>query len=369
MNPEPESMREQLEAAFDGADDEQEQEEAGGSPPESEESLGITEAGEEETGAEGTETVGGDELGEADEQISAVDESLSADAPPEGDAPPLGEDQAAPVSWTPAAREHWGEIPPPARAEILKREQDIARGLQQASGHKRIADEYYRTIAPFQQYIQAANSTPSQAITQLMMTASQLTAGSPTKKAEVVKNIIAEYGVDITMLDNMLAGEPVPDDPNAPLLQSIQQELAPIKDFMGTVQQSQQAQAAEVNEEAATELAAFQTSHSEFYEDLREDMADLMELAANRGRAMTLEQAYTHAANAHPEIGPIMKQRAAAEAGKIDAQAAASKRAAASSIRGSANSGGGEGVQSDPNDTRAIMEELWDDAAGDVGHG
>jgi hypothetical protein len=200
-----------------------------------------------------------------------------------------------------------------------------------------------------------------------MTTAAQLTMGSPQKKAEVVQNIIAEYGVDITMLDTLLAGQPVSEDPNAPLLAAIDERLAPMNDFMGNVTTGRQEQAQEVNQEAATELGAFQQANSEFYEDLREDMADLMEMATNRGRDMTLEQAYNHAANAHPEIGPILKQRTAAEAGRLDPAAAAAKRNAASSIRGSANSGGG--LQAGADDTRAIMTELWDDAAGDVGHG
>jgi len=361
------TMREAMEAAFDEANDEEEQEETGGSPAEPEEPLGAAETGEEETGTEGAEAVVEDQPGQEDGTTNLVEEPLPIDAAPAGDAQPLGGDPTAPVSWTPAAREHWAGIPPEAKAEIVKREGDIARGLQQASGHKRVADEYFRTVAPFQQYIQAANSTPAQAITELMTTASQLTAGSPAKKAQVVQNIIAEYGVDISMLDNLLAGEPVPDDPNAPLLTAIDERLAPINDFMGQVQHGRQEQAQEVNEEAATELGTFQESHNEFYDDLREDMADLMEMATNRGRTMSLEQAYNHAANAHPEIGPILKQRTAAEAGKLDPATAAAKRAAASSIRGSANSGGGP--QSDPNDTRALMTELWDDAAGDVGHG
>lgn len=360
------TMREAMEAAFDGANDEEEQEETGGPPAEPEEPLGAAEAGEE-TGAEGAEAVVEDQPGQEDGATDIVEEPLPIDAAPAGDAQPLGGDSPAPVSWTPAAREHWAGIPPEAKAEIVKREGDIARGLQQASGHKRVADEYFKTVAPFQNYIQAANSTPAQAITELMTTAAQLTMGSPSKKAEVVKNIIAEYGVDITMLDTMLAGEPVADDPNAPLLAAIDERLAPMNDFMGNVQQGRHEQAQEVNQDAATELGAFQQTHGEYYDDLREDMADLMEMATNRGRDMSLEQAYQHAANAHPEIGPILKQRAAAEAGQLDPATAAAKRAAASSIRGSANSGGGP--QADGSDTRALMTELWDDAAGDVGHG
>jgi len=366
-----ESIREQLESAFKEVDDaEEEEQEAGGSSENSEVSVGDAEAeasaGGEAEGSEAPGEGGDDDGGTGDESKGEESESVSSEASAEGDAGSLGGDTKAPVSWTPAAREHWAAIPPEAQAEIAKRESDIARGLQQASGHKRVADEYYKTVAPFQSFIQAEGSSPAQAITELMTTAAQLTMGSPAKKAEVVKNIINQYGVDIGMLDDVLSGQEVSEDPNAPLLQSIQKELAPIKDFMGQVNTGRTEAVQQVNVEASTELSSFQESHSEFYEDLREDMADLMEMATNRGRTMTLEQAYGHASNAHPEIGPILKQRVAAEAGKVSASAIAAKKAAASSIRGTPNAGSGGSSSSD---TRAIMSELWDEAEGSVGHG
>lgn len=364
------TMREAMEAAFDEVETNEEEQEAGGSPEDSEVSLGASE--EQQTIDEGSgEVSGAEELsgeepaGEAGAQGSG--EQLPADASTEGDAQPLGGDERAPVSWTPAAREHWAAIPPEAKAEIQRRERDIQTGLQQASGHKRVAEEYFKTVAPFQQFIQAAGNTPAQAITELMTTAAQLTMGSPAKKAQVVQNIMKEYGVDVGLLDELLAGQPIPEDPNAPLLTAIDQRLAPINDFMGNVQETRQAQTAEVTNEAATELAAFQQSHSEFYEDLREDMADLLDMAANRGRSMTMEQAYERAAASHPEIGPILQQRAAAEAGKVTNDVAARKRAAASSIRGTPNAGGSTGGEEQS--TRDLMSELWDESEGGVGHG
>jgi len=327
------------------------------------EASGEPEAGAEEAGGE----AGGDELGAADEPSGQLGEPIPDEAAPGGDAEPLSDDSPAPVSWKPGVREHWAGLPPEVKAEVARRESEISQGLQAASGHKRIAEEYYRTLAPFQSFIQAAGTSPAESITQLMTTAAQLTQGSPAKKAEVVKNIIAEYGVDISMLDELLLGGELPDDPNAPLLSAIDERLAPIHQFMGGVQQQQQAQTQEVTSEAADDLASFQQSHGEYYEDLREDMADLLEMAANRGRSMTMEQAYEHASNAHPEIGPILRQRKAAANGVIGGAAAASKRAAASSIVGNPNAGSGN--QIDDTDTRAIMSQLWDESEGDVGHG
>jgi hypothetical protein len=365
------TMRDAMEAAFDEAEttDGEQEEETGGSPEDTSEPLGAAAEGEgEATGEElGGEGEGAAELGGEGEGEPAAGEPLPVSADDTGVAQPLGDAPGAPVSWKPAMREHWAGLPPEVQQEITRREGDITQGLQQAAGHKRVAEEYYRTVAPFQSFIQAADSSPAQAITQLMTTAVQLTQGSQAKKAEVVQNIIAEYGVDIGMLDELLAGQPVADDPNAPLLAAMDERLAPINSFMGQIGQQRQAQTHEINNEAAAELGAFQTSHSEFYEDLREDMADLLEMAANRGRTMTMEQAYVQAANAHPEIGPIITQRTAAAAGKLTPATAAGKRAAASSIHGTPNAKGAANVNVD--DTRALMSELWDESEGGVGHG
>jgi len=365
------TMRSAMEAAFDEAEETeggQQEEEAGGSPAGSPEPLGAAEAsGEPEAGSEEAGGEAGDEPGAEGEGELGAGEPLPVSADAGGDAGALGDGSPAPVSWKPGVREHWAGLPPEVKAEVARREAEITQGLQSASGHKRIAEEYYRTLAPFSGFIQAAGSSPAESITQLMTTAVQLTQGSPSKKAEVVKNIIAEYGVDISMLDELLLGGELPDDPNAPLLASIDERLAPIHTFMGGIEQQRQAQTTEVTNDATADLVAFQQSHSEYYEDLREDMADLLEMAANRGRTMSMEQAYEHASNAHPEIGPILRQRKAAANGVIGGAAAASKRAAASSIVGNPNAGSGN--QIDETDTRAIMSQLWDESEGDVGHG
>jgi hypothetical protein len=189
--------------------------------------------------------------------------------------------------------------------------------------------------------------------------------GSPSKKAEVIKNIIAEYNVDIRMLDEALAGQELPDDPNAPILSAIDERLAPINEFMGQVSNMRQQADTVVDEEAGAAVDSFAQSH-EFYEDLRDDMADLLEMAANRGRGMTLDQAYERAAAAHPDIGPILSQRKAAEQGKLDGDKLRRKKHASSSIHGSPTGGKSAAKEGD---MRSIMEEAWDDMEGSVGHG
>jgi hypothetical protein len=91
---------------------------------------------------------------------------------------------------------------------------------------------------------------------------------------------------------------------------------------------------------------------NEFYNDVRSDMADLLDLANNRGQDMTLQQAYDKACAMHPQISQIMASRAA----RNNAQ---DKRRAAASISGSP---GGPGEAAEPTSTRAALEAAWENA-------
>ena len=52
-------------------------------------------------------------------------------------------------------------------------------------------------------------------------------------------------------------------------------------------------------------------SQNEFYNDVRSDMADLLDMAANRGRQMSMQDAYNTACAAHPQISKVMAGRQA----------------------------------------------------------
>lgn len=375
------SMRDQLETAFAAAEeDETDEQESGGSQEDTEESVGA----EGSVGSESDEGGTGEDEGEGGEEGApegedegepagdgetkaagdGTEEQVSDDASATGDAGDAAGDKA-PVSWKPGVREHWNSLPKEVKAEVTRREREIQTGLQQASGHKKVAEEYFRTVQPFQQLIQAQGSTPAQAIHKLMTTAAQLTSGTPQRKAEVVRNIIKEYGVDVPMLDTILSGEAPPDDPNAGLLTAMDEKLKPITDFMGRVTDQQEQNTQQTNADADKAIQEFADAN-EFYDDLREDMADLMELAAKRGRQMTLEQAYQRAAAADPEISKIMKQREDAARNVVDPKKAGKKRAAASSIKGSPT---GQKSTAAEGSMRAQLEEAWDDGQGEVGHG
>lgn len=332
----PKTMREQLEESFENAEQE-EQEEAGGSEEESEESVGDpTEEESIEEELEESESPDGDDDESSEEEQSgdsSDDESISDESDDNGDEKPSDKELKAPVSWTPASREHWKGLPADVKREVLKREEDIQRGLRDASQHKKVAQEYVQTIQPYQQMIQGAGATPSEAIRTMFDTASTLTFGTPKQKAMKMKEVIENYSVDIELLDTALADIEIPDDQNAPLMKALDERLKPVTDFMGQFQSTQQQQTTELQQKATTELEAF-AAKSEFYEDVREDMADLFEVAGRRNRQLTLDDAYEQACQLNPEIKKILDHRAEkARAARPDPTELARKRAAASSLK------------------------------------
>ena len=158
--------------------------------------------------------------------------------------------------------------------------------------------------------IRAAGATPSEAINSMFSTAVTLTMGTPKQKAEMIRDIIDNYSVDVQLLDQSLAGMDIPDDQNVSLMNMLREELAPVHQFMGQMQGIQQNQAQNIQQQVNEELTQFADSN-EFYEDVRETMADLLEIAGRRNQQMSLQQAYDQACQMTPDIKKVLDHRAA----------------------------------------------------------
>jgi len=118
--------------------------------------------------------------------------------------------------------------------------------------------------------------------------------------------------------------------------------MAPMTQFMQTIEQAQQAKIGEGRQQANSAVMEFSKT-AEFLPDVREDMADIIDLAAKRGVNLSMQQAYDRACAAHPEIANVMSERKRAEAITGGQQVLASKRNAASSISGRKTGQGGGG--------------------------
>lgn len=277
--------------------------------------------------------------------------------------PVVAEPLAAPPGWKAAAREHWNTIPRAAQEEISRREKETAQALNQSTLARKFHNDFNNVINPFMPMIQAQGSNPLQSVRQLMTTAAGLTIGSAEQKARIVREIIQNYGVDVGILDQVLAGSPV-----APGLQRVNESNSPpqwaqpLFQFMGSVQAAQQQRQQQIYTDAQSETEAFSASH-EFFEDVREDMADIMEIAANRGRIVSMEDAYKKAVAMNADIAAVVQQREAAKKSQQQVATVQKARAAASSIAGAPRNGAA-GAPKETGSRRDDLEAAWDEQMG-----
>lgn len=300
-----------------------------------------------------------------DETQQTEADAARADSQKDGGVKPESVTDKAPQSWKPAAREHWGKIPAEARAEISRRELQVQQTLSQTAQVRKFASDFADTVNPFGHLIRAQHSTPLAAVKNLMETAAGLMQGSASQKASIVAEIIGNYGVDCEVLDNILSelakknGGKIPARSAQPIEQ-VPSWAKPILDMHQSIQESRNSQQEQARQEAAAEIEKMEAMP--FFNDVSDDVADLMQISAQRGKVMTIDQAYKKALQLNPEVSKIIAQRkAAADASKGSIN---KSRRAASTISG-APSGKSAGAPQGANEKLSRKEQLreaWNDA-------
>lgn len=265
----------------------------------------------------------------------------------------------APYSWTPEERQDWEKMLPHHQSATLRREAQLQETLNRTADARQFHQQAMEVIQPFMPMIQAEGSDPIRAMQNLFQTAAVLRTAPPMQKAKMVSDLILQHQVDLPMLNNILTaaiqGRPAPNDPMNSLLEHLDQRLAPVNQFMQTFSQRQQQAAQQVEQSAQQSLQEFLNDPAnEFAMDVKDDMADLLELAANRGQTLSLSDAYKRATLAHPTISAIMQRRMLEQsASQRSAEAERASRASASVTDSGAPSQGTGTVEGD--DVRSAL--------------
>lgn len=228
-----------------------------------------------------------------------------------------------------------------------RRERETARIVQETAQVRQVGERIGQMQQQFAPALQAEGVDVLTATHNLMNLASRLRFGSPIEKATLAATIIRNYGVDVNALANVLDGQPPPQ--GHPPQQMLQDPR--VDQLLATLQQAQQQRMAQVTERAVSEVEEF-GADKEFFEDVREDMADLLEVAARRGIDLSLEQAYERACKMQPEISKVLDAREAAKRAGNSQQSTQRAKIAASSVRGTPS-----GVPAaNPGDLRGAIE-------------
>lgn len=213
-----------------------------------------------------------------------------------------------PQSWKPALKAKWGSLDPELRQEIIRRERDILREFGVSSTARKIANDLQEVVQPYEARMRALNVSPLQAVGELLKADYLLSSAQPSQKAQFMAKMIKDYGVDINELDNALAGT-MPDPATAKVEQLLQQQLAPMQQFIQQQQAAAAAQEQARQQAAIEEIQRMAADHVKYpyFETVRNDMADIIDLMAKRGVQLTPAEAYARAVLINPETAPLVR--------------------------------------------------------------
>jgi hypothetical protein len=243
------------------------------------------------------------------------------------------------------------------RAEVYRREKETARIVQETAQARQVTDFVGKLQQQFAPALQAEGVDALTAAGNLMNLASRLRFGTRVEKAQLAAQIITNYGVDVDALAMVLDGRQPQQSP-----QGQQQMMTDprVDQLLAQLQGLQQQRQEAVVQQAVSEVETF-GGDKEFFEDVREDMADLLEVASRRGLDLSLEQAYERACQMNPEIAKVLAARADAQRAGTARQSTQRARAAASSVRGTPSQ---VSTAAQPDSLRAAIEAAIEESSG-----
>lgn len=225
-------------------------------------------------------------------------------------------------SWKKEAQSELSKLPENVQQMIQERESQFHKGIQSYKEDATYGRALKQTLSQFDPYLQELGVDAQVAIPQLLNTEMVLRKGSPEQKAQMFMQLAHEYGVDV----NNLAQTPF-----NPVEYQLRQELAAIKQQVSGLGQSRQ-MAEEANLSQTIEQFA---EGREYFEDVRETMADLLD----RGLANDLDDAYTKALRLNDDVFSKWQasQQSTQERQRLEQanQAAKAAKASAVSVKGS----------------------------------
>ncbi len=354
-------LRSTLEGAFEDVTEQQEGRQAENAPesvrPAAEAATDPATAteGESVDRGDGRDTRGKFAKRAAEEAAASAAAQAATDKPGQVEKPdPFAK---APQSWKPGAREAWGQLPPDVRQEVYRRERESARVMQETHQSRQVHTYVDQLAQQFAPALQAEGVDVLTATQNLMNLASRLRFGPPQEKAALAAQIIRSYGVDINALAAALDG--AAQSVTATKQQGMYQDPR-VDQLMAELNQAKQQRQQQIAATATNEVESF-GSDKEFFEDVREDMADMLEVAAKRGIDLSLEQAYERACSIHPDIGKVLAARGATGQARTGKRSTQQARHAASSVRGTPS---GESTPVAGDNLRSEIEAAMEQVGG-----
>jgi hypothetical protein len=245
--------------------------------------------------------------------------------------------------------------------EIQRREREISIALQESASARQGYQQFKEAVSPFEAMIRAEGSEPVKAVQNLLQTAYALRTAPLAQRAAMLADLTRTFlpGQEgIQLLDQALSGSP--QTPSG-----VQQQPQVYRDprldqLLAQVEEAKQVRVQALDQQAAQALS--EVEGQEFYEDVREDMADILEFAAKRNLQMTPMDAYNRAVQLNPEVAKVFGQREAAKRAASPNGPTQRARIAASSVKSTPANGirAPQGNGSLRDDLEEVVRELSD---------
>jgi len=248
----------------------------------------------------------------------------------------------APQSWrAPIKEKFWNKLPSEVQVEVLRREKEVQGILKSSGEFKATHESVNKMVSDYNDVFSRETTTPDVTMRNLLNVVRVLQTAPSGVKAQHMAALITSFGVDVAMLDTALSamvqngvtGERKPGDD---IRQILQTELAPVREFMGSMRKRAEAVQHKSAATLQADIEAFAADPANEYFDLvAEDMADLMDLASARHQKLSLSDAYQRAIMTRSDIsGAIARKKLEEAAGQRSAAADKAKNKADLSTTG-----------------------------------
>jgi hypothetical protein len=235
----------------------------------------------------------------------------------------------APASWKGDVKGEWANLPLHVRQEIHRREAQVNKTMEEASTYREISGAFEKIFTPHLQRVQSYGSNPIQMVDSLLQTEATLAGGSMQQKATTIANLIQQYGIDLQTLDTVLSASlnntPQQPDIATELEQRLMQKFQPILQTVQSFQEQQRQNDQRLQQEAVTTVEQMALDpRFPYFDEVRNDMADVMEIMAKRGTPISLEDAYKRATAMNGFVANQISSQSANQAAKRAKEAAVS---------------------------------------------
>ena len=269
-------------------------------------------------------TSGGDDNGGNADDVNlddtgGTDAGTAAAIPPAAGTPAAKEGETGtpaastlqpPKTWRPEAAAKFATLPPEVQQEVLKREEDIFKGLESYKADASIGKALKGVVQPYLQMFQSQGIDPMQQVSGLMRAHVALATGTPEQKQQFFQHLAKEYGVDLgteaPYVDPQVAG--------------LQKQLS---DLQSRLHGREQHEANEARSKLQAEIDSFASDPAhQYFDEVANDIAGLL----RSGAAKDLKDAYDKAIWANPITRAKEQARLTADA-ETKAKAEAAERA------------------------------------------